>query len=46
MFILAYRFKFITEGSWGRNLRQELMQRPGRGAAYRLVPHGLLRLHF
>jgi hypothetical protein len=39
---------FITEGSQCRNShragtwRQELMQRPCRGAAYGLAPHGLL----
>jgi hypothetical protein len=40
----------ITEGSQNRNCnragtwRQELMQKPWRGAAYWLVPHGLLNL--
>ena len=41
---------FITEGSQDRNSnkagtwRQELMQRPWKGAAYWLAPHGLLSL--
>jgi hypothetical protein len=41
---------FIIKGSQDRNSnrtgtwRQELMQKPSRGAAYRLVPHGLLSL--
>jgi hypothetical protein len=41
---------FIIEGSQGRNSnmaeswRQELMQKPWRGAAYWLASHGLLSL--
>ncbi|KAM7325014.1 hypothetical protein ACRRTK_015267 [Alexandromys fortis] len=43
-------FISLTENSEGRNShragiwRQELMQRPWKGAAYRLAPHGLLNL--
>jgi hypothetical protein len=45
---LVYTTDSSTEGSQGRNSsrpgtwRQELMQRPWRGAAYWLAPHGLL----
>ena len=46
----AFTSLFVTDGSQDRNSnragtwRQELMQRPWRGAAFWLVPHGLLSL--
>ena len=49
---LAYTPMSITEGSQDRNSnragtwRQEPMQRPWRGAAYWLAPHGLAQSGF
>lgn len=34
----------ITEGSWGRDLRLELKQKPWWDTTYWLVPHGLFSL--
>ena len=35
---------FVIEGSWDRNSRQELMQKPWRDDAYWLAPQGLLNI--
>lgn len=45
LFLLkAIRSNFITEKSQGRNVRQEVNQKPWRNTAYWPVPHGLLSL--
>ena len=35
---------FFIKGSWDRNLEAGADEKPWRGAAYWLVPHGLLTL--